>query len=69
MSVRTKIGFLVFFFILKKIFIAASLVIDMSDTVDLGYMVEKLGIEQSKIHDLSNFLYKHYGTTMAGLRV
>ncbi|XP_051131281.1 suppressor of disruption of TFIIS-like [Andrographis paniculata] len=33
-----------------------------------AYMVEKLDIEESKIQDLSNLLYKHYGTTMAGLR-
>ena len=33
------------------------------------YMVEKLGIDKSKINELSNLLYKHYGTTMAGLRV
>ncbi|CAL9187881.1 unnamed protein product [Musa hybrid cultivar] len=32
------------------------------------YLVEKLGIEESKISDLSNLLYKNYGTTMAGLR-
>ncbi|TMW92244.1 hypothetical protein EJD97_013311 [Solanum chilense] len=32
------------------------------------YMVEKLGIEQSKIEKLGNLLYKNYGTTMAGLR-
>lgn len=32
-------------------------------------MVEKLGIEGSKIEDLGNLLYKNYGTTMAGLRV
>ncbi|KAK9668721.1 hypothetical protein RND81_13G081300 [Saponaria officinalis] len=32
------------------------------------YMVEKLGIDRSKINDLSNLLYKNYGTTMAGLR-
>uniref|UniRef100_A0A0V0IHX0 Putative ovule protein n=1 Tax=Solanum chacoense TaxID=4108 RepID=A0A0V0IHX0_SOLCH len=32
------------------------------------YMVEKLGIEQSKIEELGNLLYKNYGTTMAGLR-
>uniref|UniRef100_A0A7N0U6J2 Uncharacterized protein n=1 Tax=Kalanchoe fedtschenkoi TaxID=63787 RepID=A0A7N0U6J2_KALFE len=32
------------------------------------YMVEKLGIEESKIHDYCNLLYKNYGTTMAGLR-
>ncbi|KAL2667600.1 hypothetical protein AAZV13_01G077600 [Glycine max] len=31
-------------------------------------MVEKLGIDPSKIDDLSNLLYKNYGTTMAGLR-
>ncbi|KAG9142583.1 hypothetical protein Leryth_011676 [Lithospermum erythrorhizon] len=32
------------------------------------YMVEKLGIEESKILELCNLLYKNYGTTMAGLR-
>ncbi|KAB2060152.1 hypothetical protein ES319_A11G358500v1 [Gossypium barbadense] len=32
------------------------------------YMVEKLGIEKDKIVELSNALYKNYGTTMAGLR-
>lgn len=32
------------------------------------YMVEKLGIDESKIADLCNLLYKNYGTTMAGLR-
>ncbi|XP_010262543.1 PREDICTED: uncharacterized protein LOC104601051 [Nelumbo nucifera] len=32
------------------------------------YMVQKLGIEQSKIPDMCNLLYKNYGTTMAGLR-
>ncbi|KAF3626849.1 fatty acid hydroperoxide lyase 2 [Capsicum annuum] len=32
------------------------------------YMVEKLGIDQSKIAELGNLLYKNYGTTMAGLR-
>ncbi|VVB02532.1 unnamed protein product [Arabis nemorensis] len=32
------------------------------------YMVEKLGIDKSKILELSNSLYKNYGTTMAGLR-
>ncbi|XP_018677372.2 uncharacterized protein C24B11.05 isoform X3 [Musa acuminata AAA Group] len=32
------------------------------------YLVEKLGIEDSKISDLCNLLYKNYGTTMAGLR-
>ncbi|GER47237.1 haloacid dehalogenase-like hydrolase superfamily protein [Striga asiatica] len=32
------------------------------------YMVEKLGIEQSKIPLLCDLLYKNYGTTMAGLR-
>ena len=33
------------------------------------YMVEKLGIDESKIENLGNLLYKNYGTTMAGLRV
>ncbi|WOL14908.1 phosphate metabolism protein 8-like [Canna indica] len=32
------------------------------------YSVEKLGIEESKIAELGNLLYKNYGTTMAGLR-
>ncbi|KAK9290021.1 hypothetical protein L1049_008184 [Liquidambar formosana] len=32
------------------------------------YMIERLGIEKSKIPDLCNLLYKNYGTTMAGLR-
>jgi putative hydrolase of the HAD superfamily len=32
-------------------------------------MVEKLGIDKNIIDDLSNLLYKNYGTTMAGLRV
>ena len=35
----------------------------------VDYMVEKLGIDRSKIDDLSNLLYRNYGTTMAGLRV
>lgn len=34
-----------------------------------GYMAEKLGVEKSKIPELSNLLYKNYGTSMAGLRV
>lgn len=33
-----------------------------------GYMVEKLGVPESQVVVLSNLLYKHYGTTMAGLR-
>lgn len=37
--------------------------------LSLDYMVEKLGIERGIINDLSNLLYKNYGTTMAGLRV
>lgn len=32
------------------------------------YMVECLGIEKSKLIELSDLLYKNYGTTMAGLR-
>ncbi|XP_044473019.1 uncharacterized protein LOC123201531 [Mangifera indica] len=32
------------------------------------FMVEKLGIDRSEITELGNLLYKHYGTTMAGLR-
>ncbi|KAI3839447.1 hypothetical protein MKX03_020338 [Papaver bracteatum] len=38
-------------------------------TKNIGdYMHEKLGIEKIKIPELSNFLYKTYGTTMVGLR-
>ncbi|KAG8097682.1 hypothetical protein GUJ93_ZPchr0013g35457 [Zizania palustris] len=33
-----------------------------------NYMVEKLGIEESKIENLGNLLYKNYDTTMASLR-
>ncbi|KAL0545110.1 hypothetical protein IC582_020252 [Cucumis melo] len=33
-----------------------------------AYIAEKLGVETSKIPELSNLLYKNYGTTMAGLR-
>ncbi|XP_074565169.1 uncharacterized protein C24B11.05-like [Curcuma longa] len=32
------------------------------------YMLEKIGIEESKIPDLCTVLYQKYGTTMAGLR-
>nr|AAM65114.1 unknown [Arabidopsis thaliana] len=32
------------------------------------YMTEKLGIPKDKIVELSDLLYKNYGTTMAGLR-
>ncbi|KAK1299161.1 hypothetical protein QJS10_CPB14g01589 [Acorus calamus] len=32
------------------------------------YMIEKLGIDASKIPDMCSVLYKTYGTTMAGLR-
>ncbi|KAG1371717.1 hypothetical protein COCNU_16G008110 [Cocos nucifera] len=38
------------------------------DCLLFDYMVEKLGIEETKIPDMCNLLYKHYGTTMAGLR-
>ncbi|KAL2250506.1 UNVERIFIED_CONTAM: hypothetical protein Sindi_2172900 [Sesamum indicum] len=43
--------------------LAASVLKNIQD-----YMIEKLGIEESKIPDLCNLLYKNYGTTMAGLR-
>ncbi|KAL2898949.1 Uncharacterized protein RDABS01_024031 [Bienertia sinuspersici] len=33
------------------------------------YMIEQLGIEESKVPDMCYVLYKYYGTTMAGLRV
>ncbi|KAJ8750547.1 hypothetical protein K2173_015706 [Erythroxylum novogranatense] len=32
------------------------------------YMIQKLGIEESKVQELCVSLYKYYGTTMAGLR-
>ncbi|XP_042475364.1 uncharacterized protein C24B11.05 [Macadamia integrifolia] len=32
------------------------------------YMAQNLGIERSKISEMSSLLYKNYGTTMAGLR-
>jgi hypothetical protein len=31
-------------------------------------MVEKLGVEESKVEKLCSILYKNYGTTLAGLR-
>ena len=49
-------------------FCISNLFMDNSFTVD--YMVEKPGIDKSKIFDLGNLLvYNNYGTTMAGLRV
>lgn len=33
-----------------------------------AYMAEKLGMEKSKVSEMCALLYKHYGTTMAGLR-
>lgn len=41
----------------------------MDNSFVVDYMVEKLGIDKSKIFDLGYLLYKNYGTTMAGLRV
>lgn len=32
-------------------------------------MLQKLGMEEDKISEMCALLYKHYGTTMAGLRV
>jgi len=32
----------------------------------LDYIVEKLGIDESKIENLGNLLYYNYGNTMAG---
>ncbi|XP_074267986.1 uncharacterized protein C24B11.05-like [Silene latifolia] len=32
------------------------------------YMINQLGIEESKVPDMCYVLYKYYGTTMAGLR-
>ncbi|OAY61203.1 uncharacterized protein C24B11.05 [Manihot esculenta] len=32
------------------------------------YMIQKLGIEESKVSELCVSLYKYYGTTLAGLR-
>ncbi|PON79816.1 hypothetical protein PanWU01x14_010480 [Parasponia andersonii] len=40
-----------------------------SDSADGSeYMVQKLGIEESKVFELCLSLYKNYGTTMAGLK-
>jgi len=33
------------------------------------YMVQKLGIDEKKVQEISPILYKTYGTTMAGLKV
>lgn len=32
-------------------------------------MIEKLGIDETKVPEMCISLYKEYGTTMAGLRV
>lgn len=56
-----QISLLYFQFCISKLFMDNSFAVD--------YMVEKLGIDRSKIFDLGNLLYKNYGTTMAGLRV
>lgn len=32
-------------------------------------MLKKLGIEEEKVPELCVSLYKHYGTTLAGLKV
>lgn len=32
-------------------------------------MVQKLGIQQNKVFQLNQELYKNYGTSMAGLKV
>ncbi|WMV28020.1 hypothetical protein MTR67_021405 [Solanum verrucosum] len=47
--------------------LSIGLAVDVTKNIE-DYMVEKLGIEQSKIVELGNLLYKNYGTTMAGLR-
>ncbi|GER28596.1 haloacid dehalogenase-like hydrolase superfamily protein [Striga asiatica] len=43
--------------------LAASVLKNIQD-----YMIEKLGLDESKIPALCDLLYKNYGTTMAGLR-
>ena len=35
----------------------------------VDYMLQKLGIDEAKVPELCDSLYKTYGTTMAGLRV
>jgi hypothetical protein len=35
--------------------------------VHAGYMVDKLGVPEAEVHDLSRELYHGYGTTMCGL--
>ncbi|KAG5603623.1 hypothetical protein H5410_025115 [Solanum commersonii] len=47
--------------------LSIGLAVDVTKNIE-DFMVEKLGIEQSKIVELGNLLYKNYGTTMAGLR-
>ncbi|KAG8088740.1 hypothetical protein GUJ93_ZPchr0010g11065 [Zizania palustris] len=42
--------------------------VKMLYTLHSDYMVEKLGIEESKIENLGNLLYKNYDMTMASLR-
>ncbi|RVW57092.1 Uncharacterized protein C24B11.05 [Vitis vinifera] len=38
------------------------------DCLLFEYMLQKLGIEEDKVPEMCALLYKHYGTTMAGLR-
>lgn len=40
----------------------------MFDLFCVDYMVEKLGIEESKVSELNKVLYRSYGTSMAGLK-
>lgn len=35
----------------------------------IDYMAKRLGMDEEEIDNLSELLYKNYGTTMAGLRV
>lgn len=35
----------------------------------IEYMVQKLGIEESKVPEMNRVLYQNYGTTLAGLKV
>jgi hypothetical protein len=38
-----------------------------TDAIPAGYMVDKLGVPEAEVADLSRELYHGYGTTMCGL--
>ena len=63
------VGFVFVFFCLFFVFFLTLFLSEYCSFSSAGYMAEKLGFENSKIPELSNLLYKNYGTSMAGLRV